>query len=94
MWPPHTTAITRWGCCRAVSDKTRFAYLMDVFIVEKSRRKGHGQEMIKFLLSAPELKPVRHICLLTRDAHRFYEKVGFSLFSRPLDLLEIRKWEY
>jgi len=79
------------GCCRAVSDKMRFAYLMDVFVDEKYRRKGHGQEMIKFLLKAPELEPVRHICLLTRDAHKFYEKVGFSLFSRPADLLEIKR---
>ncbi|MDR2360687.1 MAG: GNAT family N-acetyltransferase [Oscillospiraceae bacterium] len=78
-------------CCRAVSDKTRFAYIMDVYVDEHYRRKGYGQRMLKFLLGAAELKTVRHIMLLTRDAHTFYEKVGFSLFSRPLDLLEIRK---
>jgi len=79
------------GCCRAVSDKMRFAYIMDVFVDEKYRRKGYGQQMLKFLLAAKELEPVRHVCLLTRDAHKFYEKVGFSLFSRPNDLLEIRR---
>jgi GNAT superfamily N-acetyltransferase len=78
-------------CCRAVSDKIRFAYIMDVFVDEKYRRKGYGQKMIKFLLESAELEPVRHICLLTRDAHKFYEKNGFSLFSRPGDLLEIKK---
>ncbi|MDR3149718.1 MAG: GNAT family N-acetyltransferase [Oscillospiraceae bacterium] len=78
-------------CCRAVSDKTRFAYIMDVYVDEQYRRKGYGQQMLKFLLKAPELETVRHITLLTRDAHKFYEKVGFSLFSRPEDLLEIKK---
>jgi GNAT superfamily N-acetyltransferase len=79
------------GCCRAVSDKMRFAYIMDVFVDEAYRRKGIGQQMLRFLLAAPELESVRHICLLTRDAHKFYEKVGFSLFSRPDDLLEIKR---
>jgi ribosomal protein S18 acetylase RimI-like enzyme len=81
-------------CCRAVSDKIRFAYIMDVFVDEHYRRMGFGQQMISFLLKAPELEPVRHICLLTRDAHKFYEKAGFKLFSRPNDLLEIRKYEW
>ncbi|MDR0858739.1 MAG: GNAT family N-acetyltransferase [Oscillospiraceae bacterium] len=81
---------TQIGCCRAISDTVRFAYVMDVFIAEAYRGRGIGQSMVKFLLAAPELATVYHWTLLTRDAHKFYEKIGFGLFSRPGDFYEIR----
>jgi GNAT superfamily N-acetyltransferase len=81
---------TQIGCCRAISDTVRFAYVMDVFIADAYRGRGIGQRMLKFLLAAPELATVYHKVLLTRDAHKFYEKSGFKLFSRPGDIYEIR----
>lgn len=77
------------GFCRAVSDKTRFAYIMDVFIDERYRRMGIGKRMLKFLLDSSELKTVYQCFLLTRYAHGFYKKLGFQDFSRPGDILEL-----
>ena len=44
--PPWSSAYMgdeQIGFCRAVSDKTRFAYIMDVFIDERYRRMGIGK---------------------------------------------------
>ncbi len=79
------------GFCRAVSDKTRFAYIMDVYIDERYRRRGIGQKMLKFLMANEELKTVYQWFLLTKYAHGFYKKLGFQDFSRPDDILEFPK---
>src|SRR5512147_1486767 len=64
------------GFSRAISDKTRFAYIMDVVVDERYRKKGIGQAMISFILGHPELKDVYQWVLLTKDAHGVYSKVG------------------
>jgi N-acetylglutamate synthase-like GNAT family acetyltransferase len=79
------------GFCRAVSDKTRFAYIMDVFVDERYRRRGIGQKMLNFLIANDELKSVYQWFLLTKYAHGFYKKLGFQDFSRPNDILELPK---
>jgi GNAT superfamily N-acetyltransferase len=71
------------GFLRVVSDKVRFAYLLDVVVREDSRRQGIGQKMVKFALSHPELKDVYQWLLITRDAHGVYEKCGFMLLQNP-----------
>lgn len=74
------------GFLRVVSDKVRFAYLMDVVVHEKYRRQGIGQKMVRFALSHPELKDVYQWLLGTLDAHGVYKKLGFE----PLTNME--KW--
>lgn len=66
------------GFLRVVSDKVRFAYLMDVVVNETYRRQGIGQKMVKFALSHPELKDVYQWLLGTLDAHGVYKKLGFE----------------
>ena len=46
------------GYARAISDKTRFAYILDVIVDEGCRKQGIGQGMINYLLAKPELKAV------------------------------------
>jgi ribosomal protein S18 acetylase RimI-like enzyme len=46
------------GFLRVISDKVRFAYLVDVVVHEEHRRQGIGQEMVRFALSHPELRDV------------------------------------
>ncbi len=75
---------------RAISDKTRFAYVLDVFVDEKHRKQGIGQAMVKYILNHPELKDVYQWTLITKDAHGVYEKLGFNVLSRPKDWMEIR----
>lgn len=78
------------GYARVVSDKTRFAYIMDVYVDENFRKKGIGRKMISYILSHYELKDVYQWLLITKDAHEVYSKVGFKPISNPLAWMEIR----
>lgn len=78
------------GYARVISDKTRFAYITDVYIEEKFRKKGIGKRIIKYILNHKELSDVYQWLLITNDAHDVYRQVGFNPVSRPLDWMEIR----
>lgn len=78
------------GYARVVSDKTRFAYIADVYVDEPFRGKGIGREIINYILNHQELKGVYQWLLITKDAHGVYSEVGFKPISRPLDWMEIR----
>lgn len=71
------------GFARVVSDKVRFAYLLDVVVREDYRRQGIGQKLVKFALAHPELKDVYQWLLITSDAHGVYEKCGFTPLQNP-----------
>jgi GNAT superfamily N-acetyltransferase len=79
------------GYARVVSDKTRFAYILDVYIQQDYRQKGIGQQILEYILTHEELEDVYQWMLITDDAHGLYGKFGFKPVSRPLDLMEIRK---
>lgn len=81
---------TQIGYARVVSDKTRFGYILDVYVHENHRKKGIGQKMLQYILSNNELEDVYQWLLITDDAHGVYRKVGFEPVSRPLDWMEIR----
>lgn len=74
------------GFCRVISDKTRFAYLLDVIVAPDCRHHGIGRAMVRFAVSHPELKDVYQWILKTSDAHGVYGKCGFE----PLG--ETEKW--
>jgi N-acetylglutamate synthase-like GNAT family acetyltransferase len=78
------------GYARVISDKTRFAYILDVYVDENHRKKQIGQNMIKYILNHPELKDVYQWVLVTRDAPGVYSKVGFQKLSEPERWMEIR----
>jgi GNAT superfamily N-acetyltransferase len=71
------------GFTRVISDKVRFAYLLDVVVREDYRRQGIGQRLVKFALAHPELKDVYQWLLITRDAHGVYGKCGFTPLENP-----------
>jgi predicted N-acetyltransferase YhbS len=78
------------GFSRVISDKTRFAYILDVIVDDKYRKQGIGQTMIRFIKAHPALKDVYQWLLITKDAHGVYQKVGFNPVARPHDWMEIR----
>jgi GNAT superfamily N-acetyltransferase len=78
------------GYARVISDKTRFAYILDVMVDERYRKQGIGQSMVRHILSHPRLKDVYQWLLITKDAHGVYQKVGFTPVSRPGNWMEIR----
>jgi GNAT superfamily N-acetyltransferase len=78
------------GYARVISDKTRFAYILDVYVDEPYRKQGVGQKMVNYILAHHTLKDVYQWLLITKDAHGVYSKVGFTPVSRPHDWMEIR----
>jgi GNAT superfamily N-acetyltransferase len=77
------------GFARVVSDKTRFAYIMDVVVDENYRKQGIGQLMIKNILNHPDLKDVYQWLLKTKDAHGVYKNAGFKTIADPEEWMEI-----
>ncbi len=78
------------GYARAVSDKTRFAYIMDVYVHQEFQKKGIGQSLVNHILNHEQLADVYQWLLITKDAHEVYGKCGFGELSRPGDWMEIR----
>lgn len=81
---------TQVGYARVISDKTRFAYILDVVVDPGYRKRGIGQKMINSILTHSQMKDVYQWLLITRDAHGVHSKLGFNPVSRPLDWMEIR----
>jgi nitroimidazol reductase NimA-like FMN-containing flavoprotein (pyridoxamine 5'-phosphate oxidase superfamily)/GNAT superfamily N-acetyltransferase len=65
------------GFARVVSDRARFAYLCDVFVAPAERARGLGRALVSFALEHPAVRDAQRCLLGTRDAHTFYERIGF-----------------
>jgi GNAT superfamily N-acetyltransferase len=68
------------GFARVVTDRARFAWLADVFVLQAHRGRGLGVWLVETVLAHPELAGLRFV-LATADAHRLYERFGFA----PID---------
>jgi GNAT superfamily N-acetyltransferase len=79
------------GFARVVSDLTIFAYLCDVYVLEEHRGRGLASWMLEAIAAHPDLQGLRRFILATRDAHKLYEKHGFTPVRRPESLMEILK---
>jgi len=79
------------GFLRVVSDKIRFAYIMDVVVDPEFRKMGIGQKMVKSVLEYDEMKYIYQWVLRTRDAHGVYEKAGFKQIENPEQWMILRK---
>ena len=78
------------GFARVISDKTRFAYILDVVVDEAFQRVGVGQAMMRYILSHPELTDVYQWFLVSSTARGVYRKVGFKELSHPEKWMEIK----
>lgn len=65
------------GFARVVSDKTRFAYLCDVWVDAAHRGKGIARSMVRYALEHPDFATVNWL-LATLDAHGVYKELGFA----------------
>ncbi len=77
------------GYARVISDKTRFAYIMDVYIDENFRKRGIGQKLMRYILCHNELRDVYQWTLVSA-ANELYEKLGFEELTCPTKWMEIR----
>ncbi|MBI3092397.1 MAG: GNAT family N-acetyltransferase [Candidatus Tectomicrobia bacterium] len=89
----HDSAAARLGrqvgFARAITDKTTFAYLADVFVLAEHRGKGLGKWLVECFLTHPDLQWVRFWTLVTDDAHGLYERYGFQHTPHPEWWMEI-----
>jgi predicted GNAT family N-acyltransferase len=79
------------GFARLVTDYATFAYLADVFIDEAHRGKGLSKRLMEFIHSIQELKYLRRIVLVTRDAHTLYAQYGFKPLATPEKYMELHR---
>lgn len=86
---------TQVACLRLVTDFTRFAYVMDVFVDPAARGQGLGVALVRFMLEHPELSLVFKWTLATADAHGVYRHAGFHELMLPerwMSLERPRAW--
>lgn len=77
------------GFARVITDHSTFAYLADVFILEKYRGMGLSKMLMKEIVSHPGLQGLRRWMLATKDAHTLYEKFGFMPIKNTDRWMEI-----
>lgn len=81
------------GFARVITDSATFAYLADVFILEKHRGKGLSKQLMKFIMEFEVLKPIRRFMLATKDAQGLYKQFGFNQLLVPERIMEIKFFE-
>lgn len=77
------------GFARVVTDRATFAHLMDVFVVGEHRGRGVGKELMREVMSHPDLQGLRKFTLHTADAHSLYEQFGFHRVEGEDLLMEL-----
>lgn len=77
------------GFARVVSDCATFAYLGDVFILEKYRGQALGKRLMEAILAHPDLQNLRRWVLATKDAHGLYSQFGFQGLKFPERWMEL-----
>jgi ribosomal protein S18 acetylase RimI-like enzyme len=65
------------GVARIITDFATYAYICDVFIDRDFRGRRLGSWLMVCILEHPDLKGLKRISLLTRDAQDFYRRFGF-----------------
>lgn len=79
------------GFARVVTDRTTFAYLCDVYVLEAHRGRGLAQQLMTRIVQHPDLQGLRRMMLATRDAHGLYAKFGFKPLAAPEFMMEVHK---
>ena len=74
---------------RLVTDYATFAYLCDVIVDESHRGKGLSKWMLHEAFSREDMRQIRRICLMTKDAQGLYEQFGFKHSEYPERYMEI-----
>lgn len=79
------------GFARVISDRATYAYLADVFVLDRHRGRGIGKALMACITTHPELQGLRLWTLFTRDAHDLYRQYGFREARYPDRLMERRQ---
>jgi N-acetylglutamate synthase-like GNAT family acetyltransferase len=76
------------GFARIVTDRATFAYLADVFVIERERNAGLGQWLVETIGADPRLQGLRRWLLVTKNAKSLYRRCGFAELCEDLTYLE------
>ncbi|WP_025562767.1 GNAT family N-acetyltransferase [Psychromonas sp. SP041] len=76
---------------RMITDYATFAYLADVFVLEKHRGKGISKWLVKTIIEYPDLQGLRRMLLATSDAHGLYQQFGFTPLNSPDLFMELHQ---
>ena len=76
---------------RVTTDYAKFAYIADVFVLEKHRGKGISKWLVKTIIEYPDLKGLRRMLLATSDAHGLYQQFGFTPLNSPELFMELHQ---
>lgn len=79
------------GFARVVTDRATFAYLCDVYVLDAHQGRGLGTWLMAQVFAHPDLQGLRRFVLVTRDAHRLYERFGFLGLRRPEGYMEVHR---
>ena len=74
----YTSSGEQCGFARVITDCATFAYLADIFILDKHRGKGLSKCLLKTIIAHNKLQNLRRMMLRTEDAHELYKKFGFK----------------
>lgn len=66
---------------RAISDRSKHAWIYDVGVASHRRRQGFGRALLRLLLEHPAVRGCRRV-LLSTSTPAFYEPLGFLPRSR------------
>lgn len=76
---------------RLVTDRTTFAYLKDVFVLESYRGLGLSKMLMVAINEHPDLQGLQRMLLATKDAHGLYEQFGFETIGYTDRLMQRTK---
>jgi len=76
------------GFARVLTDKVVFAYLMDVFILDKQRGKGYSKILLDEIFKYQNFAEIGKWFLGTRDAHNLYRQFQFVEIAKPEMFME------
>lgn len=78
------------GFGRVISDYTTYAYVCDIIIDPPHRKKGLGNQLVKEMMTHPELQGLKTWALrTTEEARKIYQKNRFSIADHPETQLEV-----
>ena len=63
---------------RAAGDCAKRVWIYDVMVAPSRRGVGLGAAVVRLLLDHPAVRHARRVYLATRDAQRFYARLGFG----------------
>lgn len=81
------------GFARVITDHATFAYLADVFVLERYRGKGLSKWLMETIIGHPDLQGLRRWLLATRDAHGLYAQYGFLPLDKPERIMGMKPFD-